>query len=85
MISVDVVHDSDEDTFQLSVLHLAALGLSLQCVEGSSHVGGKIFVGPQKLVYVLVFGRIAPPPVSKDGSLVRPVPSITRNQSLEVA
>ena len=60
VISVDVVHDTDEDKFPFWVAEEAARDLSMQCVGGSSHLGGKKFFGPKKVVYVLVFGRNPP-------------------------
>ena len=57
VISVDVNHDLDEDKFTLWTAHKGALDLSMKCVGGSPHLGGKTFIGPKKVVYVLVFGR----------------------------
>ena len=84
VISVDVVNDDDEDEFTLEVANNGALGIAMDCVWGSSHVGGKKFVGPKKVVYVMVFGR-NPPPISAAGGLVQLMPNVTNNVTLEIA
>lgn len=84
VISVDVMQDSDEDKFPLSMLHRSALELVMACVGGASHVGGKTFVGPKKLVYVLVLGRTSPPaPVG--GEVIQVPPGTISNDTWEVA
>ena len=80
-IAVDVVHDGDEDKFPLWLVHMAALDLSAKCVGESSHLGGKMFVGPLKVVYVMVFGR-NPPPVPTSGELVQEPPTSAYNVTL---
>ena len=84
MISVDVVHDADEDTFPRWVVNNGVLDLAMECVGGSSHVGGKKFVGPLQVVYVMIFGR-DPPPTSTGGGIVQLVPKVTDNATLELA
>lgn len=84
MISVDVVHDRDQDSFPLWVVNNAALDLAMGCVGGASHVGGKMFVGPNLVVYVMVFGR-HPPPASADGDSIQLVPNTTHNVTPELA
>ena len=84
VISVDVVNDDDEDEFPLEVANNGALQLAMDCVWGSSHVGGKKFVGPKKVVYVMVFGR-NPSATSAAGGLVQLVPNVTNNVTLELA
>ena len=83
MISVDVVHDTDADLFPLWVVNNAALDLSIECVGGPD-VGGKKFVGPKEVVYVVLFGR-NPPPASAGGGSIQLVPNITNNVTLEHA
>ena len=82
MISVDVVHDTDNDIFPLWVVHNAASELAADCVGGRSRVGGGKFVGPKQVVYVMVLGRI-PPPASVGGGIIQLVP--TSNATLELA
>lgn len=84
MISVDVVQDSDEDKFQLLIVHEATLDLIMTCVAGFYHAGGTIFVGPKKLVYVLVFGR-TPPPAPTDGASVRAALNVTSDFILGIS
>ena len=84
MISIDVVNDADEDHFPLWVLNNGVLDLAMECVAGSFHVGGKKFVGPKEVVYVMIFGR-DPPPTSAGGGLVQLVPKVTNNATLELA
>ena len=84
VITVDVVHDADSDRFPLWVVNNAALDLAGDCVERSFHVGGKKFVGPNQIVYVMIFGRNPPPPPTGGGT-IQLVPSITNNVTLEVA
>ena len=74
-IAVDVVNDRDEDKFPLWLVHKAALDLSINCVTGSYHIGGKMFVGPLKVVYVMVFGW-NPPPVPTGRKPVQELPSL---------
>lgn len=82
-IAVDVVNYRDEDKFPLWLVHKAALDLSMNCVAGSSHIGGKMFVGPLKVVYVMVFGW-NPLPVPTGGELVQEPPSLAYNVTLEL-
>ena len=77
IISVDVDNDDDEDKFPIGTVHQAALDLSMRCVGGFYHNGGKIFVGPRKLLYVTVFGR-TPPPAPTDEALVPAAPNAHR-------
>ena len=84
VISVDVVHDADRDTFPLWVINNAALDLAMECVGQSFHVGGKKFVGPNQVVYVMVFGRHWPP-ASAGGSTIQLVPNDTNSVTLERA
>ena len=84
VISVDVVHDADSDIFPLLVVNNAALDLAMECVGGSSHVGGKKFIGPRQVVYVMVFGR-NPPPTSAGGGFIQLVTNVTNNVTLELA
>ncbi|CAD6585866.1 MAG: hypothetical protein ASARMPREDX12_002145 [Alectoria sarmentosa] len=84
VISVDVVQDSDEDKFQLLIVYEATLDLIRTCVAGFYHAGGTIFVGPKKLVYVLVFGRI-PPPTPTDGASLRAALNVTSDVILGIA
>lgn len=81
---MDVIQDSDKDKFPLETVHIAAFDLFMICVGGSSHLGGKIFVGPKKLVYVLAFGR-TPPPAPTEGELVRAGSKMTSIVTTEVA
>ena len=60
VVSVDVAQDEDKDSFPPLKIYKASLDLSMNCVRESTRVGGKIFVGPKKLVYVQVFGRTLP-------------------------
>ena len=82
-IAVDVVNDRDEDKFPLWLVHKAALDLSINCVTGSYHIGGKMFVGPLKVVYVMVFGW-NPPPVPTGRKPVQEPPSLAYNVILEL-
>ena len=84
MIYVDVVNDGDEDTFPLWVVNNGVLELAMECVAGSFHVGGKRFVGPLQVVYVMIFGR-NPPPASTGVGFVQLVPKVTNNVTLELA
>lgn len=84
VISVDVVHDADKDIFPLWVVNNAALDLMMECVGGSFHVGGKKFVGPNQVVYVMVFGRHWPP-ASAGGGTIQLVPNVTNSVALEHA
>ena len=84
MISVDVVNDGDEDHFPLWVVTNGILDLAMECVGGPSDVGGKKFVGPNQVVYVLIFGR-DPPPTSAGGGFVQLVPKVTDNATLKLA
>lgn len=74
VISVDVAQDEDIDRFPVLTVYKAALELSMNCVWESTHVGGKIFVGPKKLVYVQVFGRTLPA-ATTSGAIVRVRPN----------
>ena len=84
VIDVDVVNDGDNDIFPLWVVNNAVLELTMECVGGSSHLGGKRFVGPNLVVYVMIFGRI-PPLASAGGDLIQLVPNVTSNDTLELA
>ena len=84
VISVDVVRDTDADLFPLWVVNNAALDLAIDCAGGPSDVGGKMFVGPKQVVYVMLFGR-NPPPASAAGGFIQLVPNVTNNVTLERA
>ena len=84
VISVDVVHDTDNDIFPLWVVHNAASDIATDCVGGPSRVGGGKFIGPKQVVYVMVLGRI-PRPASAGGGILQLVPNVTNNATLELA
>ena len=57
VISWDVPNDDDRDMFTLGAAFTTALGLINSCVDKGIGLGGKMTVGPRKVVTLMVFGR----------------------------
>ncbi|KAL6720079.1 hypothetical protein ACLMJK_002000 [Lecanora helva] len=62
VVSLDVERDKDEEKFPPFNAWKAALKLVSVCVDGETFLGGKVMIGPKKLVTLLVFGRKPSPP-----------------------
>ncbi len=60
VISIDVMHDTDEDIFKPLLMYATARELALRCTQGAFRYGGRSLTGPKMVVEVLVFGRIRP-------------------------
>jgi len=60
VISLDVANDDDKDKFMPWTAYLAALSLANVCVNNEHRLGGKLIIGPHKVVTLMVFGRMWP-------------------------
>ena len=72
VISIDVMNDDDRDYFKPILAFNTAIGIAHRCTQGTFRLGGRSTTGPEKVVDVLVFGRIWPPGYWVD----EPTPSV---------
>lgn len=66
VISLDVAKDDEDDVFMPWEAFSNAVGLATKCFGIGEGLGGKIFIGPKKVVYMIVFGRKWPPVVGEE-------------------
>ena len=68
IVTVDTLNNDDSDTIVLWEVYSAALNRIEKCTTGEEKFGGRLEVGPKKVVYVYVFGIGSPlqllPPAS---------------------
>lgn len=64
-IEVDIVNETEEDTFELWTLYGAILDVALACTASTSQGvyiwGGTRLVGPKSMVTIQIMGTLAPP------------------------
>ncbi|KAL9124361.1 MAG: hypothetical protein Q9175_008229 [Cornicularia normoerica] len=61
VISIDVMNDNDKDRFKPWLVYSTAVDIAHRCTQGAFRFGGRLMTGPEKVVDVLVFGRVWPP------------------------
>ena len=60
VISIDVMHDADQDKLKPLLVYTAARAIASKCTQGAYHFGGSMVVGPRSIVQVVVSGRVWP-------------------------
>lgn len=60
IVTVDTLNDNDFDTIVLRDVYSTALNRIEKCTTGDEKFGGRLIVGPKRVVYVYVFGIGSP-------------------------